>query len=94
MSLSPPPPLFFRYDPYGNRIPPPTLGWKLKRGAQVAAIGFGMGGFVGSVVVLTHNVLNGGGQRGVGKAMMATGMSMGTIFAVGNLLREVGTWED
>eukprot|EP00808_Paulinella_micropora_P008302 g60416.t1 len=91
---SSPPSRFLRFDAYGNRVPTPTLGWKLKRGAQVSALGFAMGGFVGSAVVLTHQLLNAGGTRGMGKAMLQSGMTMGTIFAVGNLMREVGTWEE
>jgi len=72
--------------------PEPSKKEKAKRFMTNLAMGFGMGMFVGSAVVLIHTVITPfpkGVSRwtGFGKRAMGTGASFGCIFAVGALIR-------
>jgi hypothetical protein len=64
----------------------PTTKDKAKMGAMQAAMGFGMGMFVGSSVMFLHGATS-GNLKGVGKRMIGAGLPFGVIFGVGSFIR-------
>ncbi|CAM9552898.1 unnamed protein product [Heterosigma akashiwo] len=58
-----------------------------QRKTTIAVQGLLMGGVVGASGVAVHTVMNGGSLARCGKQATMAGLFMGTIFAVGSVMR-------
>ncbi len=71
-----------------RRSPTQDSAWtKVKHYGTSMAMGFGMGFFIGSSAVTLHCVVSRLPLRGMGKQISASGMMMGSIFALGSIVR-------